>query len=65
MLSPRPGSCLPGSIFSSSSLSISTGGTATAGAAQAHCARRSLQFPSPVCGTATVWAAAAGGALLP
>lgn len=63
MLSPRAGSCLRGSIFSIS-FSISTGGTATAGAAQAHCARRSLQFPSPVCGTATVWAAAAGGALL-
>lgn len=63
MLSPPMGSCLQGSIFSSS-LSISTGGTATAGAAQAHCARRSLQFPNPVCGTATVWAAAAGGALL-
>lgn len=64
MLSPRPGDRRQGSSLSSS-FSISTGGTATAGAAQAHCAPRSLQFPSPVCGTATVWAAAAGGALLP
>lgn len=64
MLSPRPGDRRRGSSLSSS-FSISTGGTATAGAAQAHCAPRSLQFPSPVCGTATVWAAAAGGALLP
>lgn len=65
MLSPCPGDGHRGGSLSSS-LSISTtGGTATAGAAQAHCAPRSLQFPSPVCGTATVWAAAAGGALLP
>lgn len=64
MLNPRLGDRYRGSSFSIS-FSISTGGTATAGTAQAHCAPRSLQLPSPVCGTATVWAAAAGGALLP
>lgn len=64
MLSPRLGDRRRDNSLSGS-FSISTGGTATAGAAQAHCAPRSLQFPSPVRGTATVWAAAAGGVLLP
>lgn len=65
MLSLRPGGRRRRGSSLSSRFSISSGGTATAGAAQAHCAPRSLQFPSPACGPATVWAAAAGGALLP